>query len=76
VSPWFNCPAPAPRCKPPASDCWYSESWPRSPVFWRYRIAGAAIRAGKLPPPGHGPALITAGVAAAAAAIITIYLVT
>lgn len=42
--------------------------------FWRYRVAGAAIRAGKLPPPGHGPALITAGVAAAV--IITIYLVT
>jgi putative membrane protein len=44
--------------------------------FWRYRTAGAAIRAGILPPPGHGPALITAGVAAAAAVIITIYLVT
>jgi inner membrane protein YidH len=40
----------------------------------RYRVAQQAIRAGVLPPPGHGPALITTGVVLVAAILIVAYL--
>jgi putative membrane protein len=41
----------------------------------RYKSAGRAIRAGELPAPGHGPAIITSGVVALAALLIAAYLV-
>jgi putative membrane protein len=44
--------------------------------YLRFRATGRAIRAGRLPEPGHGPALMTAGVIAFAAVLITAYLVT
>jgi putative membrane protein len=42
--------------------------------YVRYRAAGHAIRAGRLPAPGHGPAVLTAGVVALAAILTMIYL--
>ena len=41
--------------------------------YLRYRAAERAIRAGRLPAPGHGPALTTAGIVALAAALIVVY---
>jgi putative membrane protein len=42
--------------------------------YRRYRATGRAIRAGRLPAPGRGPALMTAGVIVLAGAIVAIYL--
>jgi len=41
--------------------------------YLRYRAAGRAIRAGTLPEPGRGPALLTAATVAVAAVLILIY---
>jgi putative membrane protein len=41
--------------------------------YVRYRAAGRAIRAGRLPAPGYGPAGLTAGVVALAAILAVIY---
>jgi putative membrane protein len=41
--------------------------------YLRYRTAGRAIRAGQLPAPGRGPALLTAGVVLLAAVLVTVY---
>ena len=38
--------------------------------YRRYRAAGRAIRAGTLPAPGHGTALLTAGVVAVAVVLV------
>jgi putative membrane protein len=43
--------------------------------YGRYRATGRAIRAGRLPAPGHGPAVVTTGVVAVAAILIAVYLV-
>jgi putative membrane protein len=43
--------------------------------YLRYRAAGRAILASRLPAPGRGPALITSGVVALAATLITVYLI-
>jgi putative membrane protein len=43
--------------------------------YLRYRAAGRAIRAGQLPAPGRGPALLTAGVVVLAAVLVAIYAV-
>ncbi|WP_144121088.1 YidH family protein [Catellatospora sichuanensis] len=42
--------------------------------FVRFRATGRAIRAGRLPAAGHGPALMTAGVVALAAVLIAVYM--
>ena len=42
--------------------------------FVRYRAAGRAIRRGELPPPGIGPAALTAGVVALASVLVAVYL--
>ncbi len=42
--------------------------------YLRYRAVGRAIRAGLLPAPGRGPALLTAGIVAVAAVLVGIYL--
>jgi putative membrane protein len=42
--------------------------------YVRFRATGRAIRSGQLPTPGHGPALMTAGIVALAVALVTIYL--
>ncbi len=42
--------------------------------FARFRATRRAIRAGQLPAPGHGPALMTAGVVALAAVLVAVYL--
>jgi putative membrane protein len=42
--------------------------------YARFRAAGRAIRSGQLPAPGHGPALMTAGVVTLAAVLVTVYL--
>jgi putative membrane protein len=41
--------------------------------YLRYRAAERAIRAGRLPAPGRGPVLMTAGVVAIAAVLIAVY---
>jgi IS605 OrfB family transposase len=41
--------------------------------YVRYRAAGQAIRAGRLPAPGRGPAMLTAGVVVLAAILTVIY---
>jgi putative membrane protein len=41
--------------------------------YLRYQATGRAIRAGQLPAPGRGPALLTVGVVAVAAVLIAIY---
>jgi putative membrane protein len=38
----------------------------------RYRATGRAIRAGRLPRPGRGPALVTVGVAGLAAVLVLV----
>jgi putative membrane protein len=43
--------------------------------YLRYRATGRAIRAGQLPAPGRGPALLTAGVVVLAAVLVAIYAV-
>jgi inner membrane protein YidH len=43
--------------------------------YRRFRAADRAIRAGVLPPPGHGLALVTTGVVALAFILIFVYLV-
>jgi putative membrane protein len=43
--------------------------------YRRYRVADRAIRAGRLAPPGRGPALVTAGVVAIAALLVLTYAV-
>jgi putative membrane protein len=42
--------------------------------FARFRATGKAIRTGRLPAPGHGPALITVGVIVVAAVLVAVYL--
>jgi putative membrane protein len=42
--------------------------------YARFRATGHAIRSGQLPTPGHGPALMTAGVVTVAAMLVTVYL--
>lgn len=42
--------------------------------YARFRATGRAIRSGQLPTPGHGPALMTAGVVTLAAVLVTVYL--
>ena len=42
--------------------------------FARFRATGRAIRERQLPAPGHGPALMTAGVVALAAVLVAVYL--
>lgn len=42
--------------------------------YTRFRATGRAIRSGQLPGPGHGPALMTAGVVTLAAALVIAYL--
>jgi putative membrane protein len=41
--------------------------------FARFRATGRAIRSGELPAPGHGPALMTAGVVALAAILVAVH---
>jgi putative membrane protein len=41
--------------------------------YLRYRAVGRAIRAGVLPAPGHGPALLTLAVVAVAAVLVVAY---
>ena len=43
--------------------------------YLRYRAAARAIRAGRLPRPGYGPALLTAGVVGIAAVLVGAYAV-
>jgi len=43
--------------------------------YLRYRAAGRAIRAGRLPEPGRGPALLSGGVVALAVVLVLIYAV-
>jgi putative membrane protein len=42
--------------------------------YLRYRAAGRAIRAGRLPAPGRGPAFLTAAIVALAAVLVAVYL--
>jgi putative membrane protein len=41
--------------------------------YARYRAAGRAIQAGRLPAPGRGPLVLTVGVIAIAATLIVVY---
>jgi putative membrane protein len=43
--------------------------------YLRYRAAGQAIRTGRLPSPGHGPAIMTSGVVMLATVLLIVYLV-
>ena len=42
--------------------------------YIRFRATSRAIRSGQMPAPGHGPALMTAGVVTLAAILVTVYL--